>query len=124
MTLDPVHFDGIAQLAGRISQQVDAADHDAFADTVFEEFLDPLWVDGRRAIEPLGELRRRRGSSSGSSTRRPSWTSGSRNSSKTVSAKSSWSVASTRRSMRPANRAMPSKWTGSSVMSSLCGRQY
>jgi len=60
MSLDPVHFDGIARLAGRISQRVDAADHDAFADTVFEEFLDPLWVDGRRAIEPLGELRRRR----------------------------------------------------------------
>jgi hypothetical protein len=60
MTLDPVHFDGIARLAGRISQRVDATDHDAFADTVFEEFLDPLWHDGRRVLEPLGELRRRR----------------------------------------------------------------
>jgi len=60
MTLDPVHFDGIAQLAGRISQRVDAADHETFADTVFEEFLDPLWHDGRRVLEPLGELRRRR----------------------------------------------------------------
>ncbi len=60
MTLDPVHFDGIAQLAGRISQRVDSTDHDDFAETVFEEFLDPLWDDGRRAIEPLGELRRRR----------------------------------------------------------------
>lgn len=60
MTLDPVHFDGIAQLAGRISQRVDATDHEAFADTVFEEFLDPLWYDGRRVVEPLGELRRRR----------------------------------------------------------------
>ncbi|MFQ3318940.1 MAG: hypothetical protein ACI8UR_001985 [Natronomonas sp.] len=60
MTLDPVHFDGIAQLAGRISQRVDATDHEAFADTVFEEFLDPLWHDGRRVLEPLGELRRRR----------------------------------------------------------------
>ena len=60
MTLDPVHFDGIAQLAGRISQQVDATDHDSFAETVFEEFLDPLWYDGRRVIEPVGELRRRR----------------------------------------------------------------
>jgi hypothetical protein len=60
MTLDPVHFDGIAQLAGRISQQVEATDHDAFADTVFEEFLDPLWYDGRRVIEPVGALRRRR----------------------------------------------------------------
>ncbi|QLD90851.1 DNA double-strand break repair nuclease NurA [Natronomonas salina] len=60
MTLDPVHFDGIAQMAGRISQRVDATDHEAFADTVFEEFLDPLWYDGRRVVEPLGELRRRR----------------------------------------------------------------
>ena len=60
MTLDPVHFDGIARLAGRISQRVDAADHETFADTVFEEFLDPLWHDGRRVLEPLGELRRRR----------------------------------------------------------------
>ena len=56
MTLDPVHFDGIAQLAGRISQRVDAADHETFADTVFEEFLDPLWHDGRRVLG--GERRR------------------------------------------------------------------
>ncbi len=60
MTLDPVHFDGIAQLAGRIDQRVDATDHSAFADTVFEEFLDPLWADGKRIIEPVDELRRRR----------------------------------------------------------------
>jgi hypothetical protein len=60
MTLDPVHFDGIAQLAGRISQRVDATDHDDFAETVFEEFLDPLRDDDRRVIEPLGPLRRRR----------------------------------------------------------------
>jgi hypothetical protein len=60
MTLDPVHFDGIARLAGRISQRVDAADHEAFAETVFEEFLDPLWHDGRRVIEPLDEPKRRR----------------------------------------------------------------
>ena len=60
MTLDPVHFDGIARLAGRISRSVEATDHDAFAETVFEEFLDPLWADGRRVLEPLGEVRRRR----------------------------------------------------------------
>ncbi|CAI49308.1 NurA domain protein [Natronomonas pharaonis DSM 2160] len=60
MTLDPVHFDGIAGLADRISHRVDATDHDAFAETVFEEFLDPLWHDGDRIVEPLGELRRRR----------------------------------------------------------------
>jgi len=60
MTLDPVHFDGIAQLAGRINRRVDATDHDDFAETVFEEFLDPLWDGDRRVVEPLGALRRRR----------------------------------------------------------------
>jgi len=60
VTLDPVHFDGIAQLAGRIRASVDATDHRAFADTVWEEFLDPLWLDGTRVIEPLDDLRRRR----------------------------------------------------------------
>ena len=60
MTLDPVHFDGIARLAGRISHRVDTTDHDAFAETVFEDFLAPLSVDGRRIIEPVGDLRRRR----------------------------------------------------------------
>ncbi|PSQ16545.1 nuclease [Halobacteriales archaeon QS_8_69_73] len=60
MTLDPVHFDGIARLAGRIDQRVDATDHDDFAETVFEEFLDPLVHDGRRVLEPLDEPRRRR----------------------------------------------------------------
>lgn len=60
MTLDPVHFDGIARLAGRINQHVDATDHEEFAETVFEEYLDPLYEDDRRVIEPLGELRRRR----------------------------------------------------------------
>ncbi len=61
MTLDPVHFDGIAELAGRISQRVDTTDQDAFADTVFQEFLDPLWDndDGRKIIEPIDTVRRR-----------------------------------------------------------------
>ena len=60
MTLDPVHFDGIARLAGRIGHRVDATDHGAFAETVFEEFLDPLRHDGRRILEPIDGLRRRR----------------------------------------------------------------
>ena len=47
MTLDPVHFDGIAQLAGRIESGVDASDHRDFANTVWEEFLDPLYEDGK-----------------------------------------------------------------------------
>jgi hypothetical protein len=60
MTLDPVHFDGIARLAGRIRHRVDTTGQDDFAETVFEEFLDPLWYDDRRIIEPLGDVRRRR----------------------------------------------------------------
>ena len=59
MTLDPVHFDGIAQLAGRIQKGVDATDHRDFATTVWEEFLDPLYADGTPILEPLGEQRRR-----------------------------------------------------------------
>lgn len=60
MTLDPVHFDGIARLAGRISHRVDATEHDAFAETVFEEFLDPLRKDGRPILEPIEEVERKR----------------------------------------------------------------
>ena len=60
MTLDPVHFDGIAQLAGRISQRVETTDQDDFAETVFEEFLDPLRDGSRRVLDPLDSVRRRR----------------------------------------------------------------
>ncbi|MDZ7700663.1 MAG: DNA double-strand break repair nuclease NurA [Halobacteriales archaeon] len=60
MTLDPVHFDGIARLAGRISRGVDTRDHHDFARTVWEGFLDPLVAEGVAVIEPLGERRRRR----------------------------------------------------------------
>lgn len=59
MTLDPVHFDGIARLASRIDQGVDAADYRAFAETVWQEFLDPLLFDGTRVLEPLDSVRRR-----------------------------------------------------------------
>jgi len=59
MTLDPVHFEGIAQLAGRIESGVDASDHRDFADTVWADFLDPLYDDGTPVFEPLGEQRRR-----------------------------------------------------------------
>ncbi|MFB6179469.1 MAG: DNA double-strand break repair nuclease NurA [Halorientalis sp.] len=59
MTLDPVHFDGIAQLAGRIQSDVDASDHRDFANTVWDQFLDPLYQDGTPVLEPLGEQRRR-----------------------------------------------------------------
>ncbi|MCL7416386.1 MAG: nuclease, partial [Halalkalicoccus sp.] len=53
MTLDPVHFDGIAALARQVGREVDDASHQQFAETVWEEFLDPLEVDGRRVLEPI-----------------------------------------------------------------------
>jgi hypothetical protein len=60
VTLDPVHFDGIVDLAERISPGVDETDHREFADTVWAEFLDPLVLDGTDVIEPVGEQRRGR----------------------------------------------------------------
>ena len=60
MTLDPVHFDGIARLAGRIDRRVEHSEDDEFAETVFEEYLDPLYDDGDRVLEPIDELRKRR----------------------------------------------------------------
>jgi hypothetical protein len=59
VTLDPVHVDNIARLAGAIADNVDDADHDAFAATVWSEWLDPLRRGGRTVLEPLGERRRR-----------------------------------------------------------------
>jgi hypothetical protein len=60
MTLDPVHFKAITRLAGSISHEVDEREHRAFAETVWEEFLDPLVVDGVDVVEPMDELRRRK----------------------------------------------------------------
>ncbi|PSP80480.1 nuclease [Halobacteriales archaeon QS_1_68_20] len=59
MTLDPVHFDGIARLARNVSHDVDESEHREVAATVWAELLDPLWDDGRVVLEPLGDLRRR-----------------------------------------------------------------
>ncbi|WP_339104819.1 DNA double-strand break repair nuclease NurA [Haloterrigena salinisoli] len=60
MTLDPVHFDGIAQLARRIDHGADERDRRAFAETVWTEFLDPLIDrDGRTVLEPVDERHRR-----------------------------------------------------------------
>jgi hypothetical protein len=59
MTLDPVHFDGIAQLAGRIDHGADERDHRNFAEVVWNEFLDPLVHDGRTVLEPIDERARR-----------------------------------------------------------------
>ncbi|ELY89952.1 DNA double-strand break repair nuclease NurA [Natrialba taiwanensis] len=59
MTLDPVHFDGIAQLARRIDHGADERDRREFAETVWESFLDPLRDDGRTILEPVDERSRR-----------------------------------------------------------------
>ena len=59
MTLDPVHVDGIADLASHLANRVDDTDHDDLARTAFEEWLDPLRVDGRTVVEPLDECRLR-----------------------------------------------------------------
>ena len=59
MPLDPVHVESIAQLAGAIAENVDDEDHDDLARTVWEEWLDPLSVDGRAIVEPLGDRRLR-----------------------------------------------------------------
>jgi len=58
MTLDPVHFDGIAELARRIRYDVDESDHREFAETVWNDFLTPLVHDGRTVLEPLDGLAR------------------------------------------------------------------
>jgi hypothetical protein len=60
MTLDPVHVDGIARLARRISQDVDDSEHEAFAERVWADMLDPLVDGGTTLLEPIGEQRRRR----------------------------------------------------------------
>jgi len=56
VTLDPIHVEAIARLAGSVAETTDDSDHDGFATTVWEQWLDPL-VDtrGQRVIEPLGD---------------------------------------------------------------------
>ena len=61
MTLDPVHVDGIARLAGRASRGVDESDQQDVAETVWAEVLDPLYDDGDPVLEPVDELARHRG---------------------------------------------------------------
>ncbi|MFB6206653.1 MAG: DNA double-strand break repair nuclease NurA [Haloglomus sp.] len=60
MTLDPVHFKAITRLAGRVSREDAERDHRDFAETVWNEYLDPLVTDEGAVLEPLGEHRRRR----------------------------------------------------------------
>ena len=59
MTLDPVHFDGIARLARRIDHGADERDRRAFAETVWAEFLDPLSDGDRTVLEPVDDQHRR-----------------------------------------------------------------
>jgi hypothetical protein len=59
MTLDPVHFEGITRLAQRVQRDVDPEAGRDVAETVWEEYLDSLYGDGRIVLEPLGEKRRR-----------------------------------------------------------------
>jgi hypothetical protein len=59
MTLDRVHVDGIARLAGAIANSVDDSDHGELAEHVWEGFLDPLRDGSRVVVEPVGERRRR-----------------------------------------------------------------
>ncbi|MFB6093882.1 MAG: DNA double-strand break repair nuclease NurA [Halanaeroarchaeum sp.] len=60
MTLDPVHYDGIATLAERISHDRDIESHREIAAEVWEDFLDPLYGDGGPLLEAVGEQARRR----------------------------------------------------------------
>ncbi|WP_121820503.1 DNA double-strand break repair nuclease NurA [Halostella salina] len=60
MTLDPVHFEGIARLARRIGRDVDDGDHTELAEDVWADFLEPLVDDdGREVVTPLDDRRRR-----------------------------------------------------------------
>jgi len=61
MTLDPIHVDAIARLAGSVADSVDDSEHEAFAETVWNEWLDPLTDGrGRTVVEPLGDQQRHR----------------------------------------------------------------
>ncbi len=58
MTLDPVHVDGIARLATRVTESVDETDHGKVAERAWAEFLDPLYGDGEVVLEPLDGVQR------------------------------------------------------------------
>jgi len=59
MTLDPVHYDGIATLAERIRHDADPEEHRELAETVWSSHLDPLYRDGTAVLEPLDEQARK-----------------------------------------------------------------
>lgn len=59
MTLDPVHFDGIAALVRLIGREVDDAEYDDLAARIWEHFLDPLRdPSGRPIVEPIEGITR------------------------------------------------------------------
>jgi hypothetical protein len=58
MTLDPVHFDGIAALASQIRTDVDAEEHRDLAEETWANYLDPLYGEDGPVLQPLAEQRR------------------------------------------------------------------
>ncbi|MFT4947321.1 MAG: hypothetical protein ACI8TL_001563 [Natronomonas sp.] len=61
MTLDPVHVDGIADLADQVRTAVDETDQTALAEHAFADFLDPLYdSDGSVVLDSLGEHGKRK----------------------------------------------------------------
>lgn len=60
MTLDPVHVDGIAQLANRVGAQIDDTERGDVAERAWTDFLDPLYSDGEAVLEPLGSRERQK----------------------------------------------------------------
>ncbi|WP_135824194.1 DNA double-strand break repair nuclease NurA [Halorussus ruber] len=60
MTLDPVHFDGIAGLADHIDYDAEDRDHREFAEEVWNHYLDPLYGEEGEILTPIGEQSRRR----------------------------------------------------------------
>jgi hypothetical protein len=59
MTIDPVHYDGIAALADRIRHDADPEEHRDLAETVWADHLDPLRRDGEAVLEPIESVARR-----------------------------------------------------------------
>lgn len=58
MTLDPVHYDGIAMLTRQVDADFDDSTQDETADDLWSA-LDPLYMDGERKLYPVGSLERR-----------------------------------------------------------------
>ena len=61
MTLDPVHYDGIATLAERIRHDTDPDEQRDVAENVWEDALDPLYGDDGAVLKPVDGQARRTG---------------------------------------------------------------